>query len=67
MNKTFNIYEQPTISREEIDLAIQRAHRMRAEMLVKLTRQFGNWLRRSAAAALAWRPSAGNHALPLNR
>lgn len=67
MNKKFDISEQPTITREEIDLAIERAHRMRGEMLLKLIRQFGSWLHRSASAALAWRPSAGNHVLPLNR
>ena len=67
MNKTFDIFEQPSVSREDIDLAIEKAHRMRSEMLLKLVRQLGDWLHRSATAALAWRPSAGNHALPLNR
>ncbi len=67
MSKTFDIYQQPTVTREEIDLAIERAHRMRGEMLLKLIRQFGSWLHRSASAALAWRPSTGNHALPINR
>lgn len=67
MNKKFDIFEQPAITREEIDRAIEQAHRMRAEMLAKLVRQFGGWLHRSATAVLAWRPTAGNHALPLNR
>lgn len=67
MSKIFDISEQRSVSREEIDLAIARAHRMRSEMLLKLFRQFGRQTRRLATVAVAWRPSMGNHAVPLNR
>lgn len=67
MNKTFNSSEMPSVTRNEIELAIRRARQLRSEMLMNLLRQFGGWLHRSLAAALAWRPSASGHILPLNR
>lgn len=67
MNKTFNSSEMPSVTRNEIELAIRRARQLRSEMLMNLLRQFGGWLHRSLAVALAWRPSASSHILPLNR
>jgi len=67
MNKTFNSSEMPSVTRNEIELAIRRAQQLRSEMLASQLRHFGGWLYRSLTAALAWRPWTAGHILPLNR
>lgn len=67
MYKTFNSSEMPSVTRNEIELAIRRARQMRSEMLANMLRQFGEWLHRSVTAAMAWRPWTSGHILPLNR
>lgn len=60
-------FETRKITKEDIDLAIARAHKLRGEMIVDAVRQLGALLVGSVASILASRPSADNHALPLNR
>lgn len=67
MNKNIDIFEQTTVTMAEIDRAIARAHQLRGEMMVEMIQKFSKWLGRSVSGILSWRPSFGNHALPLNR
>lgn len=67
MNKTFNYSEMPIVTKYEIEHTIMRARQMRSEMIASLLRRFGEWLHRSLAAAVAWRPWTSGHILPLNR
>lgn len=67
MSKTQEILDFPAVSREQIEVAIRRAHQMRNEAIVQLFRQFGSWLRRTASAALAWRPGTAGQVVSLNR
>lgn len=67
MSKTQDILDFPSVSKEEVELIIRRAHKMRNEAIVRLFRQFGLWLRRTAGAVLAWRPGTTGQAVSLNR